>query len=162
MTRVPLTKRERAGLKQQRRAGLAGNSFIDDFADDVDAIVQVCMLHHDSCSQRTCPNTMSFCIIRTPVQGCLPCIPVVLQPQEAHIQVCAFDLRDPCLLVTMLGLLVLGNCTDAYTCQTAGCYPCCFDLRIKLLSARCWFSFGCTQQLDFFILSSTTKEKPEH
>ncbi|KAK9817376.1 hypothetical protein WJX74_000184 [Apatococcus lobatus] len=40
MARVPLTKRERAGLKQQRRAGLAGNSFIDDFADDVDAIVQ--------------------------------------------------------------------------------------------------------------------------
>ena len=41
MARVPLTKQERAGLKQQRRAGLAGNSFIDDFADDVDAIVQV-------------------------------------------------------------------------------------------------------------------------
>lgn len=49
MTRVPLSKRERAGLKQQRRAGLAGNSFIDDFADDVDAIVQVCMLHYEIC-----------------------------------------------------------------------------------------------------------------
>lgn len=49
MTRVPLTKRERTGLKQQRRAGLAGNSFIDDFADDVDAIVQVCMRHRQSC-----------------------------------------------------------------------------------------------------------------
>ncbi len=41
MARVPMTKQERSGLKQQRRAGLAGNSFMDDFADDVDAIVQV-------------------------------------------------------------------------------------------------------------------------
>ena len=41
MARVPLSRAERAGLKQARRAGMAGGAMLDDFADDIAGLVQV-------------------------------------------------------------------------------------------------------------------------
>ena len=44
MMRVPLSKKELKAVRKNQRSSLAGGSLLDDFADDVADLIEVCSL----------------------------------------------------------------------------------------------------------------------